>query len=256
MTMRKSSLHIRKYFRFLITAVFIFCGAISIYANPENKKHLAKDSSAIKSKEPSQSSQDNYYNDDYWKYEKDKPNVKQEPDVFDRLWDNFWSKVGESFFSKKDNSFNPWSILWILIFVTILVLVVLRLTNSGVSTIFSGKKKTDETETDATLEDVDIHAINYEEQIRLAISREDFRLAVRLWFLRTLKTFSDKQLVHWKIDKTNSDYYYELSGTTYQEEFGDVSKVYDYIWYGEFPVDKMSYQKAEEKFRGLNRKIE
>ena len=92
------------------------------------------------------------------------------------------------------------------------------------------------------MEDVDIHNIDYEQQIREAISNKDFRLAVRLWFLRTLKSFSDKELVQWKIDKTNSDYYYELSGSKYQKDFGDVSKSYDYIWYGEFPVDEISYR--------------
>ncbi|HET6991838.1 MAG TPA: hypothetical protein VFJ43_10960, partial [Bacteroidia bacterium] len=153
-----------------------------------------------------------------------------------------------------DRSFNPWSILWILILVTIVVLVILKVTNSGVSTIFSGKARKNE-DVNATLKDVDIHSINYEQQILAAISNKDFRLAVRLWFLRTLKSFSDKELVRWQIDKTNSDYYYELSGTSYQKEFGDVSKVYDYIWYGEFPVDESSYRTAEEKFSVLYKKV-
>ncbi len=254
--MKKSNLHIERYFRFLITAAFIFCGVISVSAKPESKKqHLFKDSSYVQLKQPSQSAQDSYYSDDYWRYQRDKKNVKQEPDVFDRLWNSFWEKLLNSVQSRKDGSFNPWNILWIVLFVTLVVLVILRLTSSGVSSVFSGKRK-DVEETDATLEDVDIHGINYEEQIRSAIARNDYRLAIRLWFLRTLKSFSDKELVNWKIDKTNSDYYYELSGTNYQQEFGDVSKLYDYIWYGEFPVDENSYRKAEEKFHELNKKLE
>ena len=253
---RKLNLRTEKYFRLLVTAVFIFCGMF-LHAKPENKKplKLSSDSSVVKLKQPSPNSQNNYYNDDYWKYQRDKKNVKREDDVFDRLWKNFFDKLVASFESKKDGSFNPWTILWVLIFITLLVLVIPKLTNSGVSTIFSGKRKTAE-KIDATLDDVDIHGINYEEQIRVALSKNDYRLAIRLWFLRTLKSFSDKELVIWKIDKTNSDYYYELSGTNYQNEFGDVSKVYDYIWYGEFPVDDVSYKKAEEKFQGLNKKLE
>lgn len=246
---------IKYMFRFLITAVLLFCGSFSVSASPEKEKILHSDSSAIQPKEPSQSAKDNYYNDDYYKYKEEKKSVNDEPDVFDRLWNKFWNKVMSGFMSKKDGQFNPWSILWFVVFALLIVLVVLRLTNSGVNTIFSGKRKAAE-KIDATLEDVDIHSIDFEEQIRNAISNNDYRLAVRLWFLRTLKSFSDKELLHWKIDKTNSDYYYELSGTSYQQEFGDVTKVYDYIWYGEFPVDEISYQKAEEKFRGLNKKLE
>jgi hypothetical protein len=252
--MKKLNSRIRNQFRFLITAVFIFCGVISISAKPETKKILHQDSSSVNVKQPSESSQDNYYNDDYWKYKEEKSTTSDEPDVFDRLWDNFWQKMWASFQSG-NHGFSAWYILFGLIFITIVVLVILRLTDSGIGGVFSGRRKKQE-KIDATLEDIDIHSIDYEEQIRLALSRNDFRLAVRLWFLKTLKSFSNKELIHWKIDKTNSDYYYELSGTNYQQEFGDVSKVYDYIWYGEFPVDESSYKKAEDKFRGLNNKLE
>jgi hypothetical protein len=253
--MKALSLHIKKHIYFLLTAVFIISGSASLCAKPEKQKTLHKDSATITSREPSQSTQDNYYGDETWRYDRDKVKTKDEPNVFDRMWNGFWEKVMNSFtHGDHDRSFNPWTILWILILVTIVVLVILKVTNSGVSTIFSGKTRKSEN-INATLEDVDIHSINYEQQILAAISNKDFRLAVRLWFLRTLKSFSDKELVHWQIDKTNSDYYYELSGTNYQKDFGDVSKVYDYIWYGEFPVDESSYKSAEEKFSVLNKKV-
>jgi hypothetical protein len=88
-----------------------------------------------------------------------------------------------------------------------------------------------------------------------AMTNKDYRLAIRLWFLRTLKTLSDKELLSWSIEKTNRDYYYELGGTELQQEFGDVSLVYDYIWYGEFPVDEQSFKEAEQKFRHFSGKI-
>jgi hypothetical protein len=248
------SSRIKKHLRFLLTVIFI-CGSFTLFAKPEVPKTLPRDSSSIKSREPSNSTKENYYGDETWRYDRDKVKTKEEPNVFDRMWNAFWDKVTNSLFrDNHDRSFNPWTILWILILVTIVVLVILKVTNSGVSTIFSGKTRKAEN-VNATLEDVDIHAINYEQQILAAISNKDFRLAVRLWFLRTLKSFSDKELVRWQIDKTNSDYYYELSGTNYQKDFGDVSKVYDYIWYGEFPVDESSYKTAEEKFSGLFSKI-
>lgn len=241
--------------RFYFTAILIVIGTMNLFAQSETKKSLRMDSSSISPREPSKSAQDNYYNDDFWRYDRDKIKTKAEPDVFDRMWNGFWEKIMDSMTrDDHDRSFNPWSILWILILVTIIVLVILKVTDSGVSTIFSGKARKKEN-IDATLEDVDIHNIDYEQQIREAISNKDFRLAVRLWFLRTLKSFSDKELVQWKIDKTNSDYYYELSGSKYQKDFGDVSKSYDYIWYGEFPVDEISYRIEEEKFAMLFKKI-
>lgn len=241
---------------FWLAVVILFLGGLTVRANPEEKKTLRYDSATIVTREPSADKQKKYSDDEAWRYDRDDKNeLKPEPSVFDRMWEGFWKKVMESFENDDHGrSFNPWNILWILILVTIIVLVILKVTGTGVSTLFSGKSRVAE-KTDATLEDVDIHAIDYEKQIADAITRVDYRLAVRLWFLRTLKSFSDKELLHWKIDKTNSDYFYELSGTAYQKEFGEVSNVYDYIWYGEFPVDQHSYSKAEEKFKNLFGKI-
>ncbi|CAN5134178.1 hypothetical protein BH09BAC5_BH09BAC5_03670 [soil metagenome] len=241
---------------FLLAVVFIFLSGLTLHANPEEKKKLKYDSTSVVKREATTSQQEKYNKDEVWRYDRDKTNVDPQETVFDRMWNGFWDKVQKSLFSgNHGRDFNPWNILWILILVTLIVLVILKVTNSGVSTIFSGKSRKAE-KTDATLEDVDIHAIDYEKQIHDAISNLDYRLAVRLWFLRTLKTLSDNELLTWQIDKTNSDYYYELSGSNYQKDFGDVSNVYDYIWYGEFPVDANSYSKAEDKFKSLRGKIE
>lgn len=237
----------------LLLAVFL-AGGMRLHAGPEEPKRISYDTAAMARREASPDKQKDY-EDDEWRYDRDKTAGKSEPTVFDRMWNGFWDKVIKSFMNDDHSrSFNPWSIVWILILAAIVVLVILKVTDSGISTIFSGKTKKYES-ADATLEDVNIHAIDYEKQIQLARANHDFRLAVRLWFLRTLKAFSDKELLSWKIDKTNSDYYYELSGTSFQRDFGEVSKVYDYIWYGEFPVDENAYSKAEDKFKMLNGKI-
>jgi hypothetical protein len=241
---------------FWLSMILLIIGGLTLHAIPETRRGLKYDREPIVERKIAPDKQEEYNEDETWKYDRDKKETKSEPTVFDRMWNGFWDKVKDSFQGgNHESSFNPWTILWILILVAIIVLVILKLTNTGVSTLFSGRSRTAET-ADATLEDVDIHAIDYERQISEALAKGDYRLGVRLWFLRTLKTFSDKELVHWKIDKTNSDYYYELSDTVYQKEFGEVSNVYDYIWYGEFPVDENSYTKAEDKFRTLYKKIE
>ncbi|MBI3510926.1 MAG: DUF4129 domain-containing protein [Bacteroidetes bacterium] len=234
--------------KIIFLLLFLFAGTGISFAQAE--KHKMKfDSSAVKPRSPSASTKDDYVKDDFYKYDtKDKAD-REEPNVFDRMWNSFWERL---FDNMRDvdpkRGPNPWSILWILILVTLIVLVVLKVTNSGVNTIFAGKRKNME-HADASMEDVDIHAINYEQVIAEARAKKDFRLAVRLWFLRTLKELTDRELVAWKTDKTNSDYYYELSGNVLQNEFGDVSYVYDHIWYGDFPVDENSYGDAEDKFR-------
>ncbi len=251
--MKASSLLTRNVFRSLLVAVLL--SVLSPLAAQE-KKVLVKDTAELKPREPAPAVQQEYYEDEAWRYDRDDEATlgKEEPTVFDRLWNNFWEKIGESFSSGRGSGPSGWTILIFLILAAFIVLVILHVTKSGANSLFSGKARQQEN-VDATLEDVNIHAIDFDAQIRDALGRNDFRLAVRLWFLRTLKSLSDKELLHWQIDKTNSDYYYELGGTNYQKEFGEVSNVYDHIWYGEFHIDESSYKTAEEKFKNLSGKI-
>ncbi len=243
---------------FALFALVVFClGSFTLNAGPEKIKKVKYDSAIIFKRDASPDQQKEYNKNEVWRYDRDKKDnaTKAEETVFDRMWNGFWDKMAESFMhSDHSRGFNPWTILWILILAAIIILVILKLTDSGVSTLFSGKSRVSE-KSDATLEDVNIHDIDYEKDIREALHKMDYRLAVRLWFLRTLKTLSDEELLKWTIDKTNSDYYYELSGSTFQKEFGEVTNVYDYIWYGEFPVDAGSYSIAEDKFKVLAGKI-
>jgi hypothetical protein len=226
----------------------------SLQAAPDKEKLLPADSAKMQVREPSKSTQDDFYKDDYWSFDREKNCVKEEPGVIDRILDRFLNKLARSFDGSADGGTGFWTYFWILVLIALVVFAILRLTNSGVSGLFSGKQKKEE-DPDASLDDVDIHAIDYERMIAEALEKKDYRLGVRLWFLRTLKLLSDKELLSWKIDKTNSDYFYELSGSSLQDDFGKVSFVYDYIWYGEFPVDDNLYRDAEAKFRKFHQDI-
>src|SRR5262249_25360738 len=137
---------------------------------------------------PTKSKADDYYNDDYWKYGQDKKGPEEES-AFDRLWNGFWERLGNSFHSGEDGKgMNGWTVLLMIVLAGLLVFAILSATRSGISTIFSGKSRAKE-KTESLLEDVDIHGIDFEREISNALAGRDYRLAVRLWFLRTLKAF-------------------------------------------------------------------
>jgi hypothetical protein len=261
--MKVSSTHTDSFFRhgslrYLLLALFLIGSRIAI-AGPEENDRVRIDSVQRGVNEPPENTQEKYYEDDYWTYHlKDSLNPEEE-NVFDRMWNHFIQSLTKSVTSGSNSGPNLggsrlWGILFLLILIGLVVFAVLKLTRSGVNSMFKGKNK-DKEKIDASLEDVDIHSIDYERMIAEACAVKDYRLAVRLWFLRTLKTLTDEELLNWKIDKTNSDYYYELAGTGLEKDFGEVSFVYDYIWYGEFPVDKKEFEHTEAKFRDFLREI-
>src|SRR5690606_10219995 len=89
-----------------------------------------------------------------------------------------------------------------------------------------------------------IHEIDFEQQIDADIEQRNYRLAVRLLYLQTLKYLSNRNLIDWKPNKTNRSYVYELAQSPKQPEFETLTTQFEYIWYGDFPI-------TEERFKPL-----
>lgn len=100
-----------------------------------------------------------------------------------------------------------------------------------------------------------IENIDLDKFIKEALNQKDYRLAIRYMYLKSLKQLSWSQLIEWHFDKTNKDYYSEISNESLKEHFRKVSYLYDYIWYGEFPLNESGYNSAKKDFDRLTNSI-
>lgn len=100
-----------------------------------------------------------------------------------------------------------------------------------------------------------IHEISFDEEIERAIGQHNYKLAVRLLYLRSLKQLSDAQLIHWQIEKTNTAYLNELSDSVQRQSFGILTRQFEYIWYGDFPVDGRSFQNIYTLFQDFKKRM-
>ena len=91
--------------------------------------------------------------------------------------------------------------------------------------------------------------------IKQAIADKNFRLATRLYYMKTIKELSLKELVSWKKDKTNFDYIVELRNWSYQDNFKAVTAKYERIWYGEVDVNAIDFGLLQNSFIDLLSKI-
>lgn len=98
------------------------------------------------------------------------------------------------------------------------------------------------------IEQEDIHMINFEKMIRDSKNNNDYRLAIRYYYLWLLKRLTDKTVIEWDIEKTNSDYLYEISDLKLRKDFAYLSYIYDYSWYGEFTLDETAFIRSEKAF--------
>lgn len=96
---------------------------------------------------------------------------------------------------------------------------------------------------------------NIDELIQQAVANKDYRLAVRYSYLLILKLLSEKDIIAWELQKTNSDYLDEISKEHLKTPFKASTRLYEYIWYGDFMIDEPKYQKAALAFNALRKNI-
>ena len=100
-------------------------------------------------------------------------------------------------------------------------------------------------------EDEDIHETDIDGLLQNAINNKEYRLAIRYQYLSVLKILSNKKLIDYHKDKTNSEYLFEIENSKTRTEFSYLSYVYSYVWYGDFPIDETNYKLAENKYQSF-----
>ncbi len=88
------------------------------------------------------------------------------------------------------------------------------------------------------MEDDSIYGVDFRERIHEAVSRTDWREAVRWAYLQTLKTLNDGGKIDWQPYKTPTQYVYEFRS----KAFRDMTNNFLRVRYGNFDADKPLYE--------------
>ncbi len=142
-----------------------------------------------------------------------------------------------------DNSLNYISVLLLLVLTFYIIRAFVK---KEALWFFKKSKKTfkiDPIDVEKNLEKTDFKAL-----ITLAINNNNPRLAIRYYYLTLLQLLSKKEIIQWDLEKTNSDYLAEIKNEETRKSFQYLSYLYNNIWYGEFEVDPMAFQKAQQAF--------
>ena len=59
----------------------------------------------------------------------------------------------------------------------------------------------------------------------------------------------------WQQQKTNTDYISEIETATLKTNFKAITKIYDYVWYGEFEIDEIKFESLKTAFHKLDKTI-
>lgn len=166
---------------------------------------------------------------------------------WDRFWAWFWDLLNGAFKNKYSGGFIKYLVIFIV--VGLVVFAVFKLIGLDLK-IFTTKSKSIDVPYNESLEN--IHEINFNEEIEKAVANGNYRLAVRLSYLRSLKLLNDKELINWQPEKTNQAYINEIIDPDRKEQFTVLTRQFEYIWYGEFFIDRESFIAVKGSFERFN----
>lgn len=87
--------------------------------------------------------------------------------------------------------------------------------------------------------------------IQNAMNQSDYQMAIRLYFLETLKQLSIRHLIRFKKNKTNREYLFELRKTSQYASFQELSLIFDRIRYSGQELSADTFWAVEPKFRQM-----
>ncbi|MFL1013640.1 hypothetical protein [Flavisericum labens] len=148
----------------------------------------------------------------------------------------------------------PLSWLFYIAIIGAVVFLVYILMNEGSSGLFTrNRNKTVNLYNEITAENIE--ETDIDSFILSAEKSGDYRLAIRYYYLLVLKHLSLKNHIKFEDDKTNSEYLNEITGKPFSKDFEYTSYLYNYIWYGEFPLNADNYKKAKTNFATLLKQV-
>ncbi len=126
-----------------------------------------------------------------------------------------------------------------LLIIVAFILIILRLSNVEFSRLLKPNLKNKDSK--VIYDDENIYEIDIDKLLKSAIELKDYRLAIRYNFLKTLRFLSDQEKIKWEVYKTNYDYQCELKKENYYPFFCELTRYFEFMWYGEFKVDLVKY---------------
>lgn len=92
---------------------------------------------------------------------------------------------------------------------------------------------------------------NMEKALEEAKAQQDWKRVIELQYLLSLKALAASGQLELEKGKTNQDYVYELRSPKLKEPFIQLSRIFEYVWYGDFELQDATRAHAESHFQAL-----
>jgi large-conductance mechanosensitive channel len=244
-----------KLFKFFL--YFLFCTQLTVAQDKDSA--VTYDDSILEEQEILESDLETYKADDAFNYIEIEPEdnfIVRAYNTFVNWLGNIIRKIIEAIFGVGEAQGLIYFIFYILpyLILAFLIFILIRFflrVNSR--TLITGQKQTASfqfTEDEQIIKNEDINAL-----IENAIGQKNYRLAIRYYYLLSLRYLTEKEVITWQQEKTNEDYITEIESDSIKNSFKNITRIYDYVWYGEFNVDQLRFESLKMPFESLNKSL-
>jgi hypothetical protein len=91
--------------------------------------------------------------------------------------------------------------------------------------------------------------------INEALAEKNFRIAVHYLYLSILQLLAKKKFIQLRIEKTNHEYIRELKDSSYYDEFGQLTLLFEWMFYGEAITNDESMANTVARFRQFQKTL-
>jgi hypothetical protein len=227
-------------------AIFLFISlftGVVLFA----QKHVLYDSSNISARSFSKNDLQKFENDKDFQYERS-------PQLAPNLWVRFWRWVWWKFAEIMSTSTWRGTVYTSAIIIAAVVLIYFVLQVMGMSkSDLLARSNTGNAAFTTFAED--IHHISFEDAISDAVQARNFRLAIRLLYLHSLKQLSDKGYIVWQLNKSNADFLKEVAQKPWHSLFRKLTYSFEHCWYGEMHIDNEEFDLLNTQFQQFNNQL-
>ena len=94
-----------------------------------------------------------------------------------------------------------------------------------------------------------------DERLQHYLGLGDHRQAIRYLYLRSLRGLNQRGLIKQTMQATNHEYLRQLNGTAQERPFRFLTTAYEKVWYGEFALGEMQFQRLYQHFVDFDKTV-
>jgi Domain of unknown function (DUF4129) len=170
-------------------------------------------------------------------------------------WDRFWWQVrqvlGKWFHNKESGAYGRYALY--ALGVAIMGWVILQLLGADLGSLFGRQSAAVAIPYETYAET--IHGLDFPALIAQAEAQGDYRRAIRLHYLHILKALTDQALIDWSPSKTNRSYVHELRNGSLRRPFENLTRQFEFIWYGGSALQEPVFQQLRLAFEEFNQLV-